>query len=143
MSGLDDFNGLPEREAEEQLRSCLDVQRWIDTILEGRPYADRDALLGVARNAASDLSDDELSGALARHHVKLAAPRRVLLLGEAAVRVMTGLALPAARGRVHAIDLDGSRVNAVATYHPRYLLQRPAAKAGAWADLQLLVEGYA
>ena len=86
-------------------------------------------------------------GALAKRHVKLAAPRRVLLLGEAAVRVMTGLALPAARGRVHAIDIDGplgsegGRVNAVATYHPRYLLQRPAAKAGAWADLQLLVEG--
>ena len=65
----------------------------------------------------------------------------MLLLGEAAVRVMTGLALPAARGRVHAIDIDGTRVNAVATYHPRYLLQRPAAKAGAWADLQLLIEG--
>jgi len=81
-------------------------------------------------------------GALARHHVRLAAPGRVLLLGEAATRVMTGLALPAARGRIHAIDIDGTRVNAVATYHPRYLLQRPAAKAGAWADLQLLVEGF-
>lgn len=81
-------------------------------------------------------------GTLARHHVRLAAPRRVLLLGEAATRVMTGLALPAARGRIHAIDIDGTRVNAVATYHPRYLLQRPAAKAGAWADLQLLVEGF-
>ena len=80
-------------------------------------------------------------GALAKQHLKLAAPRRVLLLGEAAVRVMTGLALPAARGRLHAIDVDGVRVNAVATYHPRYLLQRPAAKAGAWSDLQLLVEG--
>ncbi len=83
-------------------------------------------------------------GALARHHLRLAAPRRVLLLGEAATRVMTGLSLPAARGRVHAIDLGsdtgGLRVNAVATYHPRYLLTRPAAKAGAWSDLQLLME---
>lgn len=81
-------------------------------------------------------------GALARRHVALAAPRRLLLLGEAAVRVMTGLALPAARGRLLPIDIDGARVNAVATYHPRYLLQRPAAKAGAWADLQRLVEGF-
>lgn len=84
-------------------------------------------------------------GALARQHVRLAAPRRLLLLGEAATRVMTGLSLPAARGRVHAIDLGeaygGARVNAVATYHPRYLLTRPAAKAGAWSDLQLLIEG--
>ena len=88
-----------------------------------------------------DAANAERCGALARHHLKLAAPRRLLLLGEAAVRVMTGLALPAARGRVHHLDVDGGRVNAVATYHPRYLLQRPAAKAGAWADLQLLVEG--
>ncbi len=82
-------------------------------------------------------------GALARHHLRLAGPTRVLLLGEAATRVMTGLSLPAARGRVHAIDLGGDageqRVNAVATYHPRYLLTRPAAKAGAWSDLQLLM----
>lgn len=78
---------------------------------------------------------------LARHHVKLAAPARLLLLGEAATKVLTGLSLPAARGRVHAIEIDGTRVNAVATYHPRYLLQRPSAKAGAWADLQLLAEG--
>jgi len=81
-------------------------------------------------------------GALAKHHVALAAPRRLLLLGEAAVRVMTGLALPAARGRLLPIEIGGARVNAVATYHPRYLLQRPAAKAGAWADLQRLVEGF-
>jgi len=82
-------------------------------------------------------------GALARHHVKLAAPARLLLLGEAATKVLTGLSLPAARGRVHGLDIEGTRVNAVATYHPRYLLQRPSAKAGAWADLQLLAAGLA
>lgn len=88
-----------------------------------------------------DAATAEQCGTLARQHVKLAAPRRVLLLGEAAIRVMTGLALPAARGRMHVIDLEGTRINAVATYHPRYLLQRPSAKAGAWADLQLFCEG--
>lgn len=90
-----------------------------------------------------DAATADRCGELARHHLRLAAPRRVLLLGEAATRVLTGLSLPAARGRVHAIDLgDGTgfaRVNAVATYHPRYLLTRPAAKAGAWSDLQLLM----
>ena len=64
---LEDFNGLPEQEAAERLRTCLDVQRWIDTVLAGRPYADRDALLAVARNAAAEMTDDELSAALARH----------------------------------------------------------------------------
>lgn len=87
-----------------------------------------------------DAATADTCGALARQHVKLAAPKHLLLLGEAATRVMTGLSLPAARGRVHAVDLGGPRVNAVATYHPRYLLTRPAAKAGAWSDLLLLTE---
>lgn len=64
---LEDFNALPEQEAADRLRTCLDVRRWVDTVLEGRPYADRDALLAVARNAAADLTDDELEAALARH----------------------------------------------------------------------------
>lgn len=64
---LEDFNALPEQEAGERLRTCLDVQRWIDTVLEGRPYADRDALLAVARNAAADLTNTELDAAMARH----------------------------------------------------------------------------
>lgn len=81
-------------------------------------------------------------GALARRHVALASPRRLLLLGEAATRALLDLDLPAARGRVHNLDLGGAeRVAAVATYHPRYLLIRPLSKAGAWADLLLFNEG--
>jgi 2-oxo-4-hydroxy-4-carboxy-5-ureidoimidazoline decarboxylase len=64
---LEDFNGLPEQEAADRLRACLDVRRWVDTVLEGRPYADPGALLAVARTAAADLDDTELDAALARH----------------------------------------------------------------------------
>jgi len=32
-------------------------------------------------------------------------------------------------------------VQAVASFHPRFLLERPAAKAEAWKDLQLLIQG--
>ena len=64
---LEDFNGLPEQEAAERLRTCLDVQRWVDQVLAGRPYADTDALRSVARNAAVAMTDDELEAALARH----------------------------------------------------------------------------
>lgn len=63
---LDVFNGLPEPEARERLTACLDVPRWVDTVLAGRPYGDTDALVAVATNAA-ELSDDELEAALARH----------------------------------------------------------------------------
>ena len=65
-SGLDAFNAMPEPEAREQLRRCLDVPRWVDTVLAGRPYADPDALRAVAANAA-ELDADELDAALAGH----------------------------------------------------------------------------
>jgi DNA polymerase len=32
-------------------------------------------------------------------------------------------------------------VEAIASFHPRFLLERPAQKAEAWRDLQLLIEG--
>jgi 2-oxo-4-hydroxy-4-carboxy-5-ureidoimidazoline decarboxylase len=63
---LAELNGLPEPEARERLATCLDVARWVDTVLAGRPYGDRDALLAVATNAA-ELTDEELDAALARH----------------------------------------------------------------------------
>ena len=67
MMSLDDFNAVGEQEAAERLRTCLDVQRWIDQVLAGRPYGDLDALLSVARNAAVEMTDEELAAALARH----------------------------------------------------------------------------
>jgi len=66
MADLDAFNALPEPEARQRLGSCLDVPRWVDTVLAGRPYADLDALLAVA-SVAADLDDAELEAALARH----------------------------------------------------------------------------
>ena len=64
---LDDFNALPDPAARERLSGCLDVERWVDTVLVGRPYADPGALTAVAATAAGSLSDEELESALARH----------------------------------------------------------------------------
>ena len=64
---LDDFNLLPEDAARERLAECLDVERWVDSVLVGRPYADLGALTHVASTAAGSLADDELEAALARH----------------------------------------------------------------------------
>jgi len=66
VTGLAEFNALPEAEARERLARCLDVPRWIDTVLAGRPYADVRALRAVASNAA-DLDPTELEVALAGH----------------------------------------------------------------------------
>ena len=72
---------------------------------------------------------------MARDHVRLAKPERLLLLGDAAAKALTGQPLASARGRVHRIE----GVRAVATFHPRWLLQRPSDKALAWKDLLLLM----
>ncbi len=63
---LDDFNGLSHAEAHQRLSECLDVPRWADAVLAGRPYPDAGALHAVA-TAAADLDDAELEAALSRH----------------------------------------------------------------------------
>jgi DNA polymerase len=73
---------------------------------------------------------------IARRHIALVRPQRLLLLGDGPCRALLGQPLLAVRGHVHRIE----GVRAVATFHPRWLLQRQADKAKAWADLLLLME---
>ncbi|HUE78505.1 MAG TPA: uracil-DNA glycosylase [Sphingomicrobium sp.] len=73
---------------------------------------------------------------IARQHIVLAKPKRLLLLGDAPARALLGKSLAAARGHVHKIE----GVRAVATFHPRTLMNQPSNKALAWRDLLLLME---
>ncbi len=73
---------------------------------------------------------------IARRHIALAAPARLLLLGEGPAQALLGKSLPAARGHVHKIE----GVRTVATFHPRQLIKQPSNKALAWKDLLLLME---
>jgi DNA polymerase len=77
----------------------------------------------------------EACASLARDHVRLAKPQRLILFGDAPARALLGEPLTRARGRVHRIE----GVRTVATFHPRWLLQRPSDKALAWRDLLLLM----
>jgi DNA polymerase len=72
---------------------------------------------------------------IARKHIALAKPKRLILFGDAPARALLGEPLTRARGRVHRIE----GVRTVATFHPRWLLQRPSDKALAWRDLLLLM----
>ena len=87
---------------------------------------------------------------ISRHHVGLVAPKRLLLLGDAASRALLGTTVREAQGRLHAFNhKDGQRdatrsageTQVVASYHPRFLIEKPAAKAEAWKDLQMLIGG--
>lgn len=75
----------------------------------------------------------------ARHHVALAAPKVLLLMGKEAITAF-GLDWPHARGHSHKIYHDDGMTTAIATFHPRMLPQSPARKADLWADLRLLLE---
>jgi 2-oxo-4-hydroxy-4-carboxy-5-ureidoimidazoline decarboxylase len=49
----------------DQLLACLSVPRWADDVLAGAPYEDRASLLARADEAARNLTDDEVTQALA------------------------------------------------------------------------------
>ena len=80
-------------------------------------------------------------GEIARHHVALGRPTRLLCLGNAASRAILGTDMPANRGNLHRFNHRSGQTGVVASFHPRLLLEKPALKAEAWKDLQLLMRG--
>ena len=74
--GCSRFNELSEAEARAELESCLDVPRWVDVMLEGRPYASVPSAMHRARLAATSFTDDELEAALAPASADRRARRR-------------------------------------------------------------------
>ena len=67
MTSLHTFNRLEPDAARSLISPCLNVDRWIDTILERRPYATADELFDTARTAATPFTPAELEAALSRH----------------------------------------------------------------------------
>ena len=61
------FDQLGDDEARAVLSECLDVDRFVEQVLAGRPYGDVARVRAAASAAASSLDDAELDHALARH----------------------------------------------------------------------------
>lgn len=80
--------------------------------------------------------DREACAEIARRHIRLAKPKRLLLFGEGPAQALLGKPLPQARGHVHKIE----GVRTVVTFHPRQLINQPSNKSLAWKDLLLLME---
>jgi uracil-DNA glycosylase family 4 len=78
---------------------------------------------------------------LMRRHIALAAPQRVLVLGTAASRALVAAGDGNSAGSLGRINLEDGMVPAVASCHPRSLIETPKLKAVAWRDLQALVGG--
>jgi DNA polymerase len=100
------------------------------------------AALSCIRSPSGQLNSESMTrcASLARHHIGLAAPKAVLLLGDACSKALLGLSVPQARGRWHEIATHAGAVKALATLSPKQLLDAPRLKALAWADLQMLIE---
>ena len=81
--------------------------------------------------------DREDYAEIARRHIGLAKPKRLVLFGDGPSQALLGKRLIEARGHVHKIE----GVRAIATFHPRHLIKRPLDKSLAWNDLLLLMEG--
>lgn len=87
---------------------------------------------------AARLSPDDVArcAELARRHVALAAPKRLILFGDGPTKALLGGPVNRLRGKVHKIE----GVRTIATFAPGWLLKRPGDKALAWRDLLLLME---
>lgn len=75
------------------------------------------------------------------HHLRLARPERLLLIGSDILRMAAKIPLLDARGRLLDINQEGGKVEAVAIASPAMLLARPAQKAAAWDSLKLFNRG--
>ncbi|MEX5300401.1 2-oxo-4-hydroxy-4-carboxy-5-ureidoimidazoline decarboxylase [Kocuria sp. CPCC 205292] len=64
---LTEFNSLSRTQAAEAVRPALDIPRWLEAVVDARPYAHHDALLNTARTAAKPFSAEEIEGALSHH----------------------------------------------------------------------------
>lgn len=67
MIALSQFNSLSGDEAGELLAPCVAIPAWSDKLVNLRPFANREALLQVAREAMGDWGENDLNAALSAH----------------------------------------------------------------------------
>jgi DNA polymerase len=70
-------------------------------------------------------------------HIELVEPKALMLLGGTAASTLldTTTGITKLRGTWMNLDLNGTQIPCLPTYHPAYLLRQPAQKRDAWRDL--------
>lgn len=91
-------------------------------------------------SARLDPASERALAEVARHHVGLVKPKVLLLFGDSCARALLGGPVMAVRGRWHDVATPTGPVRAAATIRPENMLNRPAYKKTAWADLQMVME---
>jgi 2-oxo-4-hydroxy-4-carboxy-5-ureidoimidazoline decarboxylase len=100
---------LQEAVLRGRLSTCLDVPRWIDSIVERAPYASLDDLLDAAQDAADPLTREEIVRALS-HHARIGARPSGAGVGDDVVRPGAGLLADLQR-RLAAGDPDDLKIS--------------------------------
>ncbi|WP_108810100.1 uracil-DNA glycosylase family protein [Sphingorhabdus sp. Alg231-15] len=72
------------------------------------------------------------------HQIELVQPKRIIFFGDTPSQLFFNENLLAARKNKQFVNHISSKTEAIATFHPRILVERPEFKAEAWKDLQLL-----
>ncbi|QTD56312.1 uracil-DNA glycosylase family protein [Parasphingorhabdus cellanae] len=72
------------------------------------------------------------------HNIELVQPKRIIVFGDTPSHLFFGQNLLTARKNKQFVNHSSSKIEAIATFHPRILIERPEFKAEAWKDLQLL-----
>jgi uracil-DNA glycosylase len=91
-------------------------------------------------SGALDRAGERSLADIARHHIALAAPKALLLFGDACARALLGMPVTKARGRWHALATPAGEIRTLVTIKPDNLVDQLALKKLAWADLQMLME---
>lgn len=143
------FVDTPEREDVERLLDGA-AGRLFDRMLAAIGHSRETVYLAslcTVRPLAGRIAPEveERLGEIARHYVALVAPKRLLILGNATSRALLTMDVTRARGSLRRVNqlpgIHEHMTEAVASFHPRLLLERPAQKAEAWRDLQMLIGG--
>ncbi len=139
-SGEDDREGAPfsgrPGQLLDRMLSAIGLDRdgvYLANILPWRPPGDRQPSQPEA----------SICRPFIERHVELAAPRRILLLGNYSARFFLGgnETINGLRGRWREVGIAGQSFQALASYHPQDLLAAPATKALAWQDLLTFARG--
>jgi uracil-DNA glycosylase family 4 len=90
----------------------------------------------AAPGARLSAEDMKRCAELARQHVALAAPKRLILFGDGPSRALLAAPVAATRGKIHKVE----GVRTITSFAPSLLVKRPTNKSLAWRDLLLLME---
>lgn len=101
------------------------------------------ASLATTRPAGGRCNAEELPELqrLLAHHIGLAQPEQLILIGQDIARILTGEDMPRLRGRLLNINQNDHIFPAIALPHPAMMLTRPAHKAAAWDSLKQILRG--